>query len=64
MSIAVDRADYVGSGEVEVLVTAFERWAAEVRRREVRGLEHRAHGPVHHEDALGEGLSEAGHRHQ
>ncbi len=47
---AVDRGDDVRAGQVQVLVAALERFAAEVGGAEVSGLDGRAHGAVEAED--------------
>ena len=52
----VDRLDYVGAGENEVVIAAFERLAAEIFGGEVEPLNARAHGAVVDEDAVFEGL--------
>jgi hypothetical protein len=52
----VDRADDVGSCDVEDLVAALV--TLEVVQAGVLGLQHRAHGAVGDDDPLGEGLAE------
>ena len=54
----VDGADDVGPGDVEDLVAALV--ALEVVERGVGRLQHRAHGAVGDDDALGEGTREGG----
>jgi hypothetical protein len=51
--------DDVRTREVQVLVAALERGAAEILGREIARLDHRSHGAVEHEDALAERRHEA-----
>ena len=59
----MNREDDVGAGQHEHVVVAaqipgmrLEALAAEIRFRQLVALNHRAHGAVEHEDALGEQL--------
>ena len=56
----VDSGDDVGPREVQVLVAAVERGAAEIGRAEAGGLDHRAHRAVQDEDPARERIAERG----
>ena len=58
----MDVEDDIRPGEDQVFVAAFERGAAEIRRREIALLHHGPHGSVEHETRVASASSRARRR--